>query len=141
MSAVLAKYEKRKDKYADLQKKVDALQAGIDKMSKEIEASKADYDKRKKDLSDAELFALETKIKNDYANYQNELAKNQREIDGMEELVLKEVLKDIQDAINKVAEADNYHLILNDGKGPRGAVLYAAAGIDITPKILLELNK
>ena len=141
MQTVLAKYEKRKTKYEDLQKQVDALQSQIDKMSKDIEAAKADYEKRKDTLSDEELFKLETQIRNDHANYQNELQKSQRQIDGMEELVLKEVLKDIQEVIETVATSGNYHLILNNGKGPRGAVLYASASIDITSKVLVELNK
>jgi len=141
MQAILAQYDKRKAKYDDLQKQVDALQAGIDKMSRDIEAAKDDYEKRKASLSDAELFNLETKIRNDYADYQNKLQQSQREIDGMEELVLREVLKDIQAAIEKIAENGNYHLVLNDGKGARGAVLYASASIDITSQILAELNR
>lgn len=141
MQTVLAKYEKRKSKYDDLQKQVDSLQSGIDTMSKSIEAAKADYDKKKDSLSEAELFKLETKIKNDYADYQNKLQQSQREIDGMEELVLREVLKDIQAAIEQIATSGNYHLVLNNSKGPRGAVLFASASIDITPQILTELNK
>ena len=141
MQTVLAKYNKRKAKYEDLQKQVDTLQADIEKMAKRIEAAKKDYDERKGDLSEEELFKLENTIKDDYANYQNELQKSQRQIDGMEELVLKEVLKDIQLAIEVIAKKGNYHLILNNGKGPRGAVLYASASIDITSQILADLNK
>ncbi len=141
MQNVLAKYDKRKEKYEDLQREVDTLQAGIEKMADRIEAAKKDYDERKDSLDDDQLAKLETTIKNDYADYQNELQKSQREIDTMEERVLKEVLKDIQSAIEKIAEGGNYHLILNKGRGPRGAVLFAAPRIDITSKILLELNK
>jgi Skp family chaperone for outer membrane proteins len=141
LNTVLKDYEKRQSKYKDLQDKVDALQSGIDKMSKEITAAKEDYEAKRASLSDEEAFKLETKIRNDYATYQSKLQNNQREIDGMEELVLKEVLKDIQTAIEKVADGGNYHLVLNNSKGPRGAVLFAAAGIDITSQILAELNK
>jgi outer membrane protein len=141
MQTVLASYEKRKAKYDDLQKQVDSLQSGIDKMSKDIEAARKDYEERRATLTDEERVKLETKITNDYANYQNELQKNQRQIDGMEELVLNEVLKDIQEAIEKIATDNSYHLVLNKGKGPRGAVLYASNSIDITPRILEQLNK
>lgn len=141
VQAVLAKYEKRKTKYEDLQKQVESLQTEIDSMSKKIEAAKADYDKRKRELSETELVELENKIKNDYADYQNELTKSQQKIDSMEELVLKEVLKDIQESIQKVAENGNYHLVLNNGAGPRSAVLFAHNSIDITSQILADLNK
>ena len=141
MQTVLASYDKRKAKYDDLQKQVDALQAGIDKMSKDIEAARKSYEERRATLTDEERVKLETKITNDYATYQNELQMNQRQIDGMEELVLNEVLKDIQEAIEKIATDLSYHLVLNKGKGPRGAVLYASNSIDITPRILEQLNK
>lgn len=141
MQQVMEKYEKRKSKYEELQKKVDTLQKGIDARSEKIKGMKDDYEKRKKDLTAAQLVELETKIKADYSDYQNELTKSQQEIDAMENLVLGEVLKDIQEAIKSVAEAGNYHLVLNSGGGPRDAVLYASSTIDMTSKIIEHLNK
>jgi Skp family chaperone for outer membrane proteins len=143
MQTVLAKYEKRKAKYDELQKRVDSLQAGIDAKSKAIEAAKADYDKKRKEnkISSDELSALELKIRGDYVDYQAELTRNQQQIDSMEEEVLKEVLKDVQATVEKIATDENYHLILNHRSGPNSAVLYAATGIDITSKVLAQLNK
>ena len=142
MQTVLAKYNKRKAKYDDLQKQVDSLQAGIDQKSKAIETAKADYDKKKKDnIPQAELDALELKIRGDYVDYQAELTRNQQQIDAMEEEVLKEVLKDVQATVEKIAADENYHLILNHRSGPNSAVLFAATGIDITSKVLEQLNK
>ena len=141
MQEVLASYDKRKEKYEELQNTVDTLQKGIDELSAKIEAAKKDYDARRDSLSEEERFKLETKIQNDYTEYQAKLQQHQREIDRNEELVLREVLKDIQEKIVEIAEKENYHLVLNNGKGPRGAVLYASTSIDITPKLLLELNK
>lgn len=142
MSDVLSKYNKRKTKYDDLQKQVDALQSGIDTKSKAIEAQKADYEKKKKSgLAPEELSALELKIRSDYVDYQAELTQSQQKIDSMEEQVLKEVLKDVQVALEAIAKEGNYYLILNHRSGPNGAVLYAAPSIDITPKVLEQLNK
>lgn len=142
MQEVLAKYDKRKSKYDDLQKQVDALQSGIDAKSKAIESAKADYDKKKKEnIPQAELDALELKIRKDYVDYQADLTRSQQEIDAMEEQVLKEVLKDVQEKLEAIATAGKYHLILNHRSGPNGAVLYAAPAIDITPQVLAELNK
>ena len=141
MHTVLAKYDKRKSKYEELQKEVDKLQTGIDKLSKQIEGAKADYDKRKREMSDTDRIALEDKIKADYADYQNEMTKSQQKIDSMEATVFKEVLKDVMEAIEKVATAGNYHLVLNNDRDPRGAVLYAINSIDITSQIIESLNK
>lgn len=141
MQQVMEKYEKRKAKYDELKKEVDTLQKGIDAMSEKIKTMKDDYEKRKQDLTAPELVALETKIKADYSDYQNELNKSQQKIDSMENIVLSEVLKDIQEAIQKVAEDGNYHLVLNNGGGPRGAVLYASNRIDITGQIIQQLNQ
>lgn len=141
MQTVLAQYEKRKAKYEELQGQVDALQAEIDAMSAQIEAAKNDYERRRSEMSEAEMRELEAKIKADYSDYQNELNKSQQRIDSMEEQVLNEVLKDVKAAIDVVAENGNYHLILNNVSGPRGAVLYAHNSIDITSRILEHLNK
>lgn len=142
MQTVLAKYNKRKTKYDDLQKQVDALQSGIDAKSKAIEAAKADYEKKKKDgLASDALSALELKIRSDYVDYQAELTRSQQQIDSMEEQVLKEVLKDVQETVEKIATDGKYFLILNHRNGPNSAVLYAATSIDITPQVLEQLNK
>lgn len=140
MQQVLAKYNKRKAKYDDLQKQVDALQAGIDSKSKAIEAAKADYEKKRATLSSEELSALELKIRSDYVDYQAELTRSQQKIDSMEEEVLKQVLKDVQEKVEAIAASGNYHLILNR-TGGNSTVLFAAPQIDITSQVLEQLNK
>jgi len=141
MQAVLAGYEKRKTKYEELQKNVDNLQKGIDAMSKDIQKRKDDYDAKKQSMTPEQLLELETEINADYADYQNELKKSQQKIDSMEAQVLREVVKDIQEAIEAVAKKGNYHLVLNKESGPRSAVLFAQTSIEITSQILDHLNK
>lgn len=141
MNAVMTGYNKRKSKYEELQKQVKSLQDGIDAMSEKIKTAKEDYDKKKNDLTPEQLLELESKINADYSDYQNELKKSQQKIDSMEAIVLREVVKDIQDAIAEIAKAENYHLVLNKDSGPRGAVLYASTTIEMTSKVLEHLNK
>ena len=140
MQAVLAKYEKRKQKYEELEQEVEQRQAGIDEMSEKIEAMKERYESEKDTMDPDELLALEKQIRDDYATYRSELDKQQRYIDNQEEMVLKEILKDVEAAINKLATEENYHLILNAKSGPRGSVLYHSPTIDITSKVLSALN-
>jgi Skp family chaperone for outer membrane proteins len=140
MQTILAEYNKRKAKYAELQKEVEALQKDIDDMSTRIETAKKSYEDGQGKMSDDDRFDLKTKIESDYATYRAELEKRQKLIDSKEERVLKEVLTDVEDAINKVAASENYHLILNAKSGPRGSVLYHSPTIDITSKVLAQLN-
>jgi outer membrane protein len=140
MQTILAEYNKRKAKYAELQKEVEALQKDIDDMSTRIETAKKSYEDGQSKMTEDDRFDLKTKIESDYATYRAELEKRQKLIDSKEERVLKEVLTDVEDAINKVAASENYHLILNAKSGPRGSVLYHSPTIDITSKVLAQLN-
>lgn len=140
MQYLLAEYNKRKQKYDDLQKEVDNLQKEIDNMSNQIEADTKRYRDNQASMSDTERFDLKTKIETAAATYRGELERRQRIIDNMEEQVLVEVMKDVQATIDQVAQAGNYHLILNARGGARGTVLYYSPTIDITSQVLTRLN-
>lgn len=141
MPELLEGYTKRKQKYEELEKKVKELQAPIDALSKKIEAMKENYTANAQSMSDEDRIDLETKIKIEYADYESQMKRSQTTIDNLEEQVLKDVLADIRDTIEEIAERDEYHLILNSGGGRNGSVLYFHTAINITPKILAELNK
>ncbi len=140
LQRVLADYDKRKQKYEELQAEVEKLQADIDALSKTIEDNKKYYEEGKATMSEDERFKLRESIENDYTKYQIELKSRQSKIDNMEERVLKEVFEDIQQAISEIAEKENYHLVLNANRGPRGSVLYHSATIDVTSAVLAKLN-
>ncbi len=141
MQTLLAEYEKRKEKYDQLQQEVDQRQKGIDDLSTKIEAAKERYETGRDTMTEEERFELKNQIEADYATYRTELEKHQRYIDNQEERVLKEVLEDIQAALTKIGEEENYHLILSASSGPRGSVLYHHPTIDITSKVLATLNQ
>ncbi len=141
MSLLMSEYNKRKEKYDELQKEVDRLQVEIDAMSAKIEKAKEEYESSRANMTDDERFDKRSQIESDFAQYRSELEKRQRLIDTQEERVLKEVVTDIERVITEIAEKEGYHLILNAAKGPRASVLYHSATIDITPRILQDLNK
>ncbi len=141
MQFVLAEYDKRKQRYQELQAEVDRLQKEIDRMSEEIERAKQDFEARRATMTPEERLELKNKIDADYVVYQSELARRQRLIDNQEEQVLIEVLKDVEGVLTQLAAEEHYHLILNGRAGPRGAVLYHSPTIDITSKVLALLNK
>lgn len=141
MSLLMAEYNKRKEKYDKLQEEVDRLQVEIDSMSQRIEKAKEEYEANRVNMTDDERFDQRAKIEADFAQYRSELERRQRLIDTEEERVLKEVVDDIERVITATAEKEGYHLILNASKGPRASILYHSATIDITPRILQDLNK
>lgn len=141
MQFVVAEYDKRKQRYQELQAEVDRLQKEIDRMSEQIEKAKQDFEARRATMTPEERLELKNKIDADYVVYQSELARRQRLIDNQEEQVLIEVLKDVEGVLAQLAAEENYHLILNGRAGPRGAVLYHSPTIDITSKVLALLNK
>lgn len=142
LQEVLANYNKRKAKYDELQREVEARQGKIDVLSKEIEADKARHETmRKSDSPNADsLRELETQIQKKFAQYKADMEILQREIDQMEEKVLREVVGDVDAALDNIGKTENYHLILNARKGPSGSVVYHSTTIDITGKVLATLN-
>lgn len=140
MQEVLAGYNKRKQKYDELQKEVDGLQKEIDAMSTSIEADKKKYEEGKSTMPEDARDQLKNKVERDYITYRAKLEEHQKTIDNMEERVLKEVFKDIEAAITEIATKGNYHLVLNASSGPRGSVLFFQPSIDMTPQVLTKLN-
>lgn len=140
LQMIMANYDKRKEKYAELQKEVDELQKGIDALSQKIETMKKDYEAKKDQMTDEQRSEMRTQIETEYTNYRAELEKRQRLIDSKEERVLKEIFSDIDNAIQTIADKEGYHLVLNAKSGPRGSVLYSSPTIDITSKVLVTLQ-
>jgi len=143
LKVLLRDYNKREKLYAELQEEVDKRQVEIDALSQKIEDAKKAFEASEDSMSEDERFTKKNQIETDYLLYQNKLKTHQNYIDNQEEKVLKEVVQDIQAAITKIGEQENYHLILNSAKGPQGSVLYHSATIDITSKVLamLDANK
>lgn len=139
LQEVLANYNKRKAKYEQLEQEVKTRQAKIDALSNEIEADKKRHEQMR--TSDPEgARELETQIQKKFAQYKADMASLQLEIDQMEEKVLREVVGDVDAALENIGKTENYHLILNARKGPSGSVVYHSTTIDLTAKLLAVLN-
>jgi outer membrane protein len=140
LQKILQDCEKRKSKYADLEKEKIRMQTPIDELSKKIEGMKKKYEESKGTMSDEERLKLENQVKEDYATYKSEFDKAQQKIDNLEKEVMVEVMKDVNAAIDAVGQEDGYHLLLNAAGGSVPTVLYHSATIDITSKVLARLN-
>ncbi len=137
---LMREYNKRKQKYEELQKEVDAQQKELDAMMARIEADRKKLEDGKATLSDEEKLDLKMKIEQETAAYRAELEKRQKTIDSKEERIIRECLDDIQNAISIIATNENYHLVFNAGKSLKSALIYHSPTIDITSKVLAQLN-
>ncbi|MCX8064487.1 MAG: OmpH family outer membrane protein [Candidatus Hydrogenedentes bacterium] len=137
---LMREYNKRKEKYEELQKEVDAQQKELDNMMARIEADRKKLEDGKATMSDQEKLDLRMKIEQEAAAYRAELEKKQKTIDSKEERIIRECLDDIQNAISVIATTENYHLVFNAGKSLKSALIYHSPTIDITSKVLATLN-
>ena len=107
----------------------------LDRMSKQIKELEAVLDKEGLTISEAERRNKER----DVQNIKIEFQRKQRELREDINLRKNEELGSLQDRINKavqsVAEADGYDLVVYSG------VAYASKKIDITDKVLKLLGK
>lgn len=140
LKVLLKDYSKRKEMYDELQAEVDRRQKEIDALSEKIQKAKDAFEASADTMGDQERLEKETGIESDYIKYQGKMKEHQNYIDKQEEQVLRTVVADIQAAIERVGQQENYHLILNSAKGPQGSVLYHSATIDITSKVLASLE-
>ena len=106
---------------AEREKKVNEIKQFQDKMNllsdKEKEAKKADLDSKVKTFQDYDR------------QRQTDLRKEQDE-------KMKEILKDIEDAVKQYSEKEGYTLVFNDR-----VLVYQNKSLDITDKIVGILNK
>ena len=106
---------------AEREKKVNEIKQFQDKMNllsdKEKEAKKADMDSKVKTFQDYDR------------QKQTDLRKEQDE-------KMKEILKDIEDAVKQYSEKEGYTLVFNDR-----VLVYQNKSLDITDKIVNILNK
>jgi len=137
---VMREYNKRKEKYEELQKEVDSQQKELDSLMSRIEEDRKKLESGKATLSDDEKLDLKMKIEQEAATYRAELEKRQKTIDSKEERIIRECLDDIQNAINVIATSDNYHLVFNAGKSLKSSLLFHSPTMDITSKVLTYLN-
>ncbi len=137
---VMREYNKRKQKYEELQKEVDAQQKELDNLMSKIEEDRKKLESGKTTMSDEEKLDLKMKIEQEAATYRAELEKRQKTIDSKEERIIRECLDDIQNAINVIATSDNYHLVFNAGKSLKSSLLFHSPTMDITSKVLSYLN-
>ncbi|MCS7203207.1 MAG: OmpH family outer membrane protein [Thermodesulfovibrio sp.] len=135
---VLNESEEGKKAIYELQSMLEKRQRELDEKQKKIQSLKEDYDKKKAVLSEEarkskeeEIERLSRELQRTAADYQMELQKKQNEI-------TQSMLKEIRQIINEYAHKEGYSLIVEKAEQ---LILYTAAQIDITDKIIAIFNQ
>lgn len=136
--AVLQGYNKVAEERKQLEDEVDAENKEIDKMAAELDAAKKKYDEEKDSLSSTEREEREMAIQNQFMEYQTKLQTEQAKVDSRERQLMKRFFGDIDSAVQKIGDKENYHLIIDGSKG--SSTLFYAPAIDLSQKVVDYLN-
>lgn len=131
----------RKAKYVELEKLRDSLQGDLDSLASRIESAQKDFESKAATLSDSDRVDRRTQIETDIRKWRAEMDSRQAQVDAEEKKIMKEVFDGIEKSINGIAEKEGYHLVLRAGALPTGSVVYFSPTIDITSKVLADINK
>jgi len=132
LSRTFSEYGKTKDYDKALGDKQAGYEAERDKMINDVKKSQDKLNLLSDKEKEAKKGEVDTKIKSlqDYDRQkQADLRKEQDE-------KMKEILKDIEDAVKGYAEKEGYTLVFNDR-----VLVYQSKSLDITDKIVEILNK
>ena len=132
LSRSFSEYSKTKDYDKKLSEKENSYISERDKKLNEFNAQKDKFallSDKDKDSKKAELEAKAKSLKDFVAQREGDLRKEQEE-------KMKEILKDIQDAVKAYAEKSGITLVFNDR-----VLVYQTKSMDITSDIIGILNK
>ena len=144
--------DKIKIGYIDIQRVVGESQAGKrarDRFQAQLKKAEADLMKERQDidrlrsdlekkgplLRDDERRNLEVDLQKRSVNLQRSMSDLQQELQGKNNEMMSEILKELEKIVNEVGKSEKFTLILE-----RSQILYSDQGIDITSKVIETYN-
>lgn len=119
---------------------IKARQKIVDQEEGEIKTLEEEISKQGSVLSSEAKKEKENTFQKKLAAYQKKAVDMNREIQEKKTEVLKEFNKTLEDVVKKVAEKEGYQIIFD--KNPDiGTVVYIAESMDISAKIIEEMDK
>jgi outer membrane protein len=122
----------------DLESLIKSKQTSIEEKGKNIEKLRTDLEKQAAIISPEAKKAKEEELERLIRDYQRIVADSQAEVKKKEGELTGEILKDLRETINKIAQEEGYTLILEHAEG---LVLYANKSLDITDKVIKRYNE
>lgn len=133
-------YEKRKTEMGKLQQEVDVLQKKFEEQQDTIEARAKKYQEDKATLSEDERRRTEDEIQEDLKKYRSTFNDAQAEIDRKSKNLVRDIRDEINSTVQAVGTKEDYHLILEGDPNAGQGVLYFSTPLDMTQRVLAELN-
>ncbi|MBI4981743.1 MAG: OmpH family outer membrane protein [Candidatus Omnitrophica bacterium] len=131
LSRLFAEYSKTKDFDKVLGDKEEVYTKERDKKVNEIKSFQDKFNL----LSEKEKTAKKTELENKVKGLQEYDRQKQTDLRKEQDDKMKEILKDIEEAVKKYAEKDGYTMVFNDR-----VLVYQTKNYDITDKVVEILN-
>jgi outer membrane protein len=132
---VLNESDAGKKAKSDLESLIKSKQTVIDEKGKAIEKLKNDLDKQASVLSPDARKNKEDELEKHVREYQRLVQDSQADVKKKESELTENLLKEIQDMIQKIGEDEGYTMIFE-----RGMVIYSNKGIDLTDSVLKKFD-
>ncbi len=132
LTKIFSEYTKTKDYDKVLGDKQNAYESERDKLVAEVKG----FQDKLNLLSDKDKEAKKGELENKIKNLQEFDRQKQGDLRKEQDERMKELLKDINDAIKKFAEKEGYTMVFNDR-----VLVYQDKSLDITDKIVAIVNK
>ncbi len=134
-------YKEFKEAQAKFDKEVSSWEAQADSMKKEIDSLQVDLDNLKLILSDEKKKEKEEFLENKklaYQKFTEDIFAPGGKIEKRNAELTKPILDKINKALEKIAEENNFDIIFDS---VNGNIAYAKNALDLTDKVLEELEK
>jgi outer membrane protein len=122
----------------DLESLIKSKQSSIEEKGKNIEKLRTEFEKQAAIISPEAKKAKEDELERLIRDYQRIVADSQAEVKKKEGELTGEILKDLRETINKIAQEEGFALILEHAEG---LVLYANKSLDLTDKVIKRYNE
>ncbi len=134
-------YDAHSKEVAALKVEVDAKNAELEKEDGALKEELKAYADKREDLSEDERDEEEAVLERRALEFDNKLRAANAELERKKRRLKDALIKDIVEAVTKIGEEENYHLILEADAETRTGVLFYAQAINITPRVIELLNK
>ena len=132
---VLNESDAGKKAKSDLESLIKSKQTVIDEKGKAIEKLKNDLEKQASVLSADARKNKEDELEKYVREYQRLVQDSQADVKKKESELTENILKEVQDMIQKIGEDEGYTMIFE-----RGMVIYSNKGIDLTDSVLKKFD-
>ncbi|MEW6584318.1 MAG: OmpH family outer membrane protein [Nitrospirota bacterium] len=133
---VLNESEAGKKAKTDLEALIKSKQTVIDEKGKTVEKFKSDIEKQASVLSAEARKTKEEELEKAVREYQRLVQDSQADVKKREAELTENILREIQELIQKVGEEEGYVMIFE-----RGMVIHSSKGIDLTETILKKYDE